>query len=124
MPSKSTERKVYPAPGQEVEVVSLSSSQTFALNDVDTFQVLTGSTARTWTVPQDSSVAFPIGSRIYAGSRDTAVLTLSGESGVRLTTSIGSGSGPGASDFNVPAGGTVLLQKVTLNEWMAEGDIS
>lgn len=103
-----------------VRVVELSVVQTFALADGNSLQLLAGTTDRIWTIPANSSVAFPVGACIYVGSRDTATLSISPAGGVTLTSVNASGN----SDQDVTAGGMAALVKVATNEWLISGDIS
>lgn len=104
----------------ELAPAEVTTAQTFALDDAQTFQLLTGTTNRTWTIPPNSSVDFPVGSMILVGSRDTAVLTLDPDSGVTVTTPIAQGS---TTSLVVPPGGVALLLQVQDDEWMVFGDV-
>lgn len=106
-----------------VRVVESTAVQTFAPEDANTLQLLTGATPVAWDIPT-STVAFPIGAIIYVGSRDTAALTISpNTSAVRLTSNLRSDVGPAAGDHVVVAGGMAAIVKVAANEWMITGDI-
>lgn len=100
-------------------IISLSTIQTFALADAMTIQQLTGSTTRIWTIPTNASVAFQTGTMIVTQALDTAEIDLNPDSGVTLTSVLGSGN----DDVTVLAGGTAILMKVATNEWTASGDI-
>jgi hypothetical protein len=104
----------------ELAPVEVSTAQTFALDDAQTFQLLTGTTDRAWTIPPNSSVDFPVGSCIIVGSRDIATLTLDPDSGVSVTSPIGQGS---TTSLKVPPGGSAMLIQVQDDEWMVTGDI-
>jgi hypothetical protein len=107
-----------------IRVVEVSVAQTFAAEDATTLQLLTGATARTWDIPTNAAVGYAIGTIIYVGSRDTALLTISpNTSAVRLTSINGSDVGPSAGDQQVKAGGVAALIKVATNEWMITGDL-
>ena len=108
------------ASASEISVVEVATVQTFALDDAQTFQLLTGTTARTWTIPPNSSVDFPVGSTIIVGSRDTAVLTIDPDTGVTVTTPIAQGD---TTSLNVPPGGMAVLVQVQDDEWMITGDV-
>ena len=92
-----------------IPLVTTSLSQTFAASDLNTAQILTGSTGRTFTVPSGLGVN---GSMIIVGSRDTAVLTIAG-SGVTITSA--------NSLTDVSPGGMALLYRVASTEWMLAG---
>ena len=102
-----------------LRVVNLSGTQTFALVDGNTYQCLTGTTNRDWTIPPNSSVAFGIGTIIYGGSRDTATLGIDPGSGVTLTSFKASGTGT----QDIKPGGMFALIKVLTDEWMLAGDL-
>jgi hypothetical protein len=103
-----------------IPTFSSSAAQTFALGDANTCQVLTGSTDRDWTIPPNSSVAFPVGTVIIMCSRDTAVLGVDPGSGVTLTSKNASGT----STQDIAAGGTGVIIKVATDEWMLSGDLA
>lgn len=102
-----------------LRVVNTSSAQTFALGDVNTFQVLTGATPRDWVIPPNSSVAIGIGQVIYGGARDTASLGIDPGAGVTLTSNKASGT----ATQDIKAGGTFAIIKVLTDEWMLVGDL-
>lgn len=101
--------------GTTVSVTSSSAIQTFALDDGNTMQVLTGSTDRAWTVPPNSSVAFPTGTIIMMAASDTAEIQVTEGSGVTINSASG--------NANVAAGGIGVLVKIDTDEWMLGGDI-
>jgi hypothetical protein len=100
-------------------IVSLATIQTFALADAMTIQQLTGSTTRIWTIPTNASVAFQSGTMIVCQALDTAEIDISPDSGVTLTSVLGSSE----DDITILAGGTAVLMKVATNEWTISGDI-
>ena len=116
--------KIMPLDEAGVDVITSSVAQTFALADAQTYQLLTGSTDRTWDVPANGAVAFKIGTCILIGARDTADLLLSSSSGVRLTSSLRSGTGLTAGDHTILAGGTAMIIKVATDEWMVLGALT
>lgn len=101
-----------------IRVVTTTGSQTFALSDSNTMQLLTGATGRTFTIP---SGVFHTGATILVGSRDTADLTIDPGTSVTLTSTIAQGS---TANRTVNAGGMAALVHVGGNEWMISGDIS
>jgi len=102
-----------------VQVLGSSIAQTFALVDGNTLQLLTGATTRDWTIPPNSSVAFGIGTIIYVGSRDTAVLGIDPGAGVTLT----SAKLTGTTTQDIKAGGMACIVKVATDNWMLSGDL-
>jgi len=104
-----------------VRVVESAAIQTFALDDANTMQVLTGATPRIWTIPTNASVAFGIGTIILLGVRDTASIELDPASGPTLTSQLASST---STTQTVQAGGTAVLVKVATDEWMLSGDIA
>lgn len=113
--------KVMPIDNAGVIVVNSAADQTFAITDANTYQILTGTTDRTWTIPPNSSVAFTIGTWIMVGARDTADITIDPGSGVALTSIL---ENAGTTNRTVLSGGSAVLIKVATDEWMLVGDIS
>jgi hypothetical protein len=103
-----------------VRVVTTTAAQTFAQNDANTLQLLTGTTTRDFTIPPNSSVAFQIGTVIYIGSRDTVAVGVDPGSGVTLTSINASGT----STQDISAGGLGVIIKVATDEWMLSGDLA
>lgn len=64
--------------------VEKSADYTLALSDENKLVSLTGSTGRTFTIPPNSSVAFPIGSQLFFCQKGTGTLTLAQGSGVTI----------------------------------------
>lgn len=121
--------KVMPLDQAGVQVQNVANaSQTFALTDANTHQVLTGiATAdKTWTIPLNATVAFDIGTVILCTDLDgdgTYDLLIVGDTGVTLTSFIRSASGA-SGQHTVLAGGTVAIEKVSADEWIITGNIS
>ncbi len=63
---------------------AISIAKTFALTDAGRLQHLTGSTARTWTLPANASVAFVTYTEIDVLNSSTANLTLTAAAGVTV----------------------------------------
>ena len=116
--------KIMPLDEAGVDVITSSVAQTFALADAQTYQLLILDTDRTWDVPTNAAVAFKIGTCILIGTRDAADLLLSSSSGVRLTSSLRSGTGLTAGDHTILAGGTAMVIKVATDEWMVMGAVT
>jgi hypothetical protein len=104
-----------------VRVVTSSTTQTFALGDSNSLQLLTGATTRAWTIPTNASVAFAIGTIIYLGARDTGAITVTVGGSVTLTSLFSNGV---STTDTVSAGGLAVLIKVGTDEWMLSGDIT
>lgn len=100
--------------------VSNNANQTFALSDANTAQAV-GATARTYTVPPNSSVAFNIGTIIGLVSTGAGTITVDPGAGVTLNSVIAQAS---TGNRTVLAGGMALLYKVGTNVWNLTGDIS
>ena len=99
-------------------LVSLSAAYTFVLEDMAAEFLHPGSdaTARTWTIPANSSVAFPIGTEIPGFNPNGAgVLTISTTDTLRLA-----GAGTTGSR-TVAANGEFRLKKVAATEWQING---
>lgn len=99
-----------------VRVVESTGIQTFALDDANTLQVLTGATGRAWTVPTNAAVAFPVGTEIGTCSRDAGKITID-NAGVTVTTQNGDGF------QTVVAGALAVLVKIDTDEWVLSGNL-
>lgn len=100
--------------GQTVK--SSDAAQTFAMNDANTLQVNTGATARTWTVPPNSSVAYEVGTTIGLSQTGTGQVTIAAGAGVTIRSPNGlklSGQGSYAA-----------LIKVATDTWILNGDLT
>lgn len=98
-------------------VVSLDADKTFALTDAGLMNRLTGTTARTWMIPPNGTVPFPIGTAIVLRNVSTANLTLARGSGVQLRII---GSATDANRTLVPQGSATLIQE-DVNIWYVSG---
>lgn len=91
---------------------------TFALGDTGKLIKKTNTTAYTWTIPPNSSVAFPIGHKIWVVNIGTAgAVALARGAGVILTLA---GSVTDA-DKSIAAGGGGILMKVGTDTWKIFG---
>lgn len=61
-----------------------SSARTFGLSDESTMVVLNSSAQRTWTVPTNASVGFPLGTYIGLIQQGAGAIQISGASGVNI----------------------------------------
>lgn len=101
-------------------VVALSTAQTFAADDAQTMQLLTGSTDRIWVIPPHSSVPWNTGDTIVCASQSTAKITLDPDTGVTINSAIAQAST--ANRIVIP-GGTAVLVYVDTDNWQLSGDI-
>jgi hypothetical protein len=104
-------------PGRET--ISTSAAHTFALADmrVTRLHPSADTTARTWTIPANSAVAFPIGAELEMVNLNAAgVITVAITTDtMRLT--------PGGTTGNrtLAANGWAMAKKVTATEWQIRG---
>lgn len=101
-------------------VVALSTTQTFAADDAQTMQLLTGSTDRAWAIPLHSTVPWNTGDTIVCASQSTAKITLDPVVGVSLDSAIAQASN---ADRTVIPGGTAVLVYTGSDHWQLSGDI-
>lgn len=98
-------------------VVSIDAVRTFGLTDSGKMIRLTGTTARTWTIPPVASVGFPIGTVIVLRNTSTAALALARGSGVQLRIA---GSATDANRSITPHGLVTITHEAS-NVWVASG---
>lgn len=114
--------KVMPWDQMGLPVVNSDAAQTFAITDAWTIQVNT-TTARTWTIPTNASVAFEVGSAILlVNSTASSDLTITASSGVTIESVFHANGVDAASDVVRP-GGTAVLLKIGTDAWALTGDI-
>lgn len=97
------------------------TTYTFVLNDANN-ELITASnaSAQTYTIPLNSSVAFPIGSQINVIQIGAGQVTFVGISGVTLTSTGATSASPKCrAQFSA-----VTLVKVGTDTWYAIGDIA
>lgn len=94
-----------------------ASTKTFALSDANTFQRLNRASAQTITIPNNSTVAIPIGTHILMGRQGAGVPTIAPASGVTL---ISAGNNRDIS----PQYGYARLIKLAANIWFLMGDLA
>jgi len=93
-----------------------TANYTLALADVDRYVVANSASALTFTVPPNSSVAFPIGSVIPLYRHGTGTLTVAQGSGVTVRT---------ASSLTLRAQySEAALRKRGTDEWVLSGDLT
>lgn len=104
--------------GRADEIVGVTaSSKTFALSDANTFQRLNSASAQTLQIPKNTTVNFPIGTRITLGRQGAGVPTIQGATGVSLYS----------ANSNVtisPQYGCATLIKIANNVWFLFGDLA
>lgn len=102
----------------EQTLTDTTAARTFALTDAGTIVSNTGTTNRTFTVPPNADVAFPIGTIIYVTQQNTGTVTLAGGDGVTVNKL--------STKSLVLAGryAHVTLVKRATNEWHAFGDLT
>lgn len=98
-------------------VVSIDANRTFLLTDAGKMIRLTGTTARTWTIPPVGSVGFPVGTVIVVRSVSSANLSIVRGAGVTLRADGASGD---ANRTVIPFGKVALVHEDT-NVWTASG---
>lgn len=103
-----------------VPIVSVSAAKTFALGDAGTTQLhpAADTTARTWTIDANATVAFPIGTVITIDNESAAgVLTIA------ITTDtlqlVGAAGTTGSR--TLASGGRAVIQKITSTKWRISG---
>lgn len=97
-----------------VPVMSIDADRTLLATDAGKMIRLTGTTARTWTIPPD---VFPIGTAIVVRSVSTAALSIARGAGVTLRLV---GVAANANRSMASQGQATLLQEA-LNEWSISG---
>jgi len=101
-------------------IQEVSAALTFALADMQVCKLhpSADTTARTWTIPANASVAFPIGAELEGVNQNAAgVITLA------ITTDTMRLAGAGTTGSrSVAANGWFLAKKLTATEWIVRGD--
>ena len=97
-------------------IVTIELDRTFGLTDSNKLIRLDGTTDRVWTVPPNSSVAFPIGTQILLERVNTAELDIAEGSGVTVN------SVDGKLSLRNQYSGAVLVKSDT-DEWELFGDL-
>lgn len=109
----------YEQPRGQRGVSSQSAAYTITLRDGN--QILlhpsADTTARTWTIPANSSVAFPIGTELHFINQNGA-----GSLTIAITTDTMRLSGAGTTGSRtLAANGTAVAKKITTTEWIISG---
>lgn len=100
-------------------IISKSSAYTFVLGDAGQCYLhpAADTTARTWTIPANSSVAYPVGTEIAMINQNAAgVITIS------ITTDTMRLAGSGTTgNRTLSANGVAVAKKITATEWIITG---
>lgn len=104
------------------QVQTAQTTQTLALNDMNTVMEFNGTA--TLTLPANATTAIPIGSCvIVVVDHATQTVTVTAAGGVTLNSIYHPGGTAAASD-TVNSGGMAVVMKVAADEWWISGDIS
>lgn len=104
---------------READVVTSNSNRTLERNDSQKVIQKTDGTARTYSIPTNASVPYPIGTMITLANRNaTANIVVARNTGVVLTLMDGTG---GDANRNVGPWGVATLLKVDTNTWLIWG---
>lgn len=96
-----------------------STSYTFAITDINTFVTLSNASTISLTIPKSDSVAFPVGAVLNFSQNGTGQVTVSGASGVTVTSTGATASTP-KTRVNFSAGSAV---QISVDNWLVIGDI-
>lgn len=94
-----------------------AADRVLALTDVNKTILRSRATAQTVTLPQDSAVAFPIGSRVHVLATGAGALTMQAGAGATMQKR-------GSTSAVVIANGRVICEKVAANTWNVSGDLT
>lgn len=108
---------IYSVGFRGLPVVGIDANRTFGLTDSGKMIRLTGTTARTWTIPPNSSVAFPIGTVIVLRTASTGTVAVARGASVALRSN---GSSTDA-DKTIPAYTKAVLTQEAANVWTIDG---
>jgi parallel beta-helix repeat protein len=98
-----------PGQGEHIQINTQTANYTLVLSDDGKLINMNSSSALTLTVPANSSVPFPIGTRIYVRKGGTGNVTISGATGVTINAPFGNTI---TTQYQ-----TVVLMKVDTNTW-------
>ena len=97
-------------------IVSVTVSKTLSLSDAGTLQQVNSTSARTVTIPTNTSVAFPTGTEIEILRYGSGAVTLAAASGVTITCSETART---IADRYT----SVVLKKLSTNTWLLQGNV-
>ena len=124
--------KVMPIDEAGIDVIeTANASQTFAITDANTMQVLTGLAVadKTFTIPLNAVVAFKIGTIIVINDRDGFGGSYNLKVAISSTGLISSflrdtaETGAGESTHTIIKGGSAIAVKIATDQWTLVGDI-
>jgi hypothetical protein len=99
-------------------IVTVTITKSLDIIDIDSFQNCTNSSAITITIPNDTTVNFPIGAEIVVNRDGTGEVTITGQSPCNLRRA---GSASTGSHVIVAQYACALIKKVAANEWRLYG---
>lgn len=94
-----------------------AADRILALTDVGKTVLRSRATAQTVTLPQDSAVAFPVGSTVAIIAQGAGALTMQAGAGATMEKKA-------ATSAVVIAKGRVICTKVAANTWNVAGDLT
>jgi hypothetical protein len=95
---------------------SQTTNYTVVLADAGSMVEMNSASALTFTIPPNSSVAFPVGTEIQSSQMGAGQVTITPGAGVTIRTASSLTSRAQYSDFSV--------RKRATNEWVASGDLT
>ena len=108
------------AGGVEAVNAQTGTTYTFVLTDKDDLVTASNASAQTYTIPLNSSVAFPTGSLVNLVQIGAAQVTVVGDSGVTLLSTGATAATPKTRvQYSV-----LTLIKAGTNTWYATGDVA
>jgi hypothetical protein len=106
----------------DLDKVIHNQNYTFALGDQNSkLHVSTDSSAYTWTIPLNSSVAFPDGSIFTLYNEGSGDITVTASVGVTLREAGTTNSG---TDFIINQYGLATVIKIGTDEWIFSGGVA
>lgn len=94
-----------------------AADRVLGLTDVNKTILRTRATAQTVTLPRDSTVAFPVGSRVHIIAQGAGALTMQAGAGATMEQKA-------ATTAVVIAKGRVIAEKVAADTWNVSGDLT
>lgn len=94
-----------------------NSDYTLVISDAGKTLLHTNSTGYAWTIPPNSSVAFPVGTVVVLANTGTGTITLTRGAGVALYI----GGSTTSQDVDIDQNGFASLIKVATNGWLVQG---
>lgn len=94
-----------------------STDYTPALGDAEGYKQMTAATAVVYNVPDNATVAFPVGTRLFVEQNGAGVITFTPEAGVTVNSR-------GAVYASAGQWAVATLIKVAADTWLLSGDIA